>query len=51
MLNYLPLSFNFKEFCQHLVGLMQREKTSLMTTPKCLGVQIWQMNLQIYLAT
>ena len=28
-----------------LVGLMQSEKTSLMTTPKHLGVQIWQMNL------
>ena len=29
----------------HLVGLTQSKKTSLMTTPKCLGVQIWQMNL------
>ena len=27
------------------IGLMQSEKTSLMTTPKCQGVQIWQINL------
>ena len=29
---------------------MQSKKTSLMTTPKCLGVQIWQMNLCLLMA-
>ena len=28
-----------------IVGLMESKKTSLMTTYKCLGFQIWQMNL------
>ena len=27
----------------HFIGLMWSKKTSVMTTPKCLGTQIWQI--------
>ena len=31
-----------------LIGLTQSEKTSVMSTVKCLGTHIWQITWQIY---